>query len=113
WRGDLVGVRYLIGPAATVGYTGDVARTDDRGQDQRIHAVVLLEWLDHVHRDLDRLARRDVGDVLGEHIGPLLLEQAGRAALGLGVRVGLSRVLQGLHAAADLERADLKPVVVD
>ena len=63
--------------------------------------------------DLDGHARRDVGQALGEEVGPLLLEQTGGLTGLLGRFIGLAGLLAGVDLAADGSRADRQRVVVD
>mmetsp|Transcript_73478 Transcript_73478/g.215531 ORF Transcript_73478/g.215531 Transcript_73478/m.215531 type:complete len:591 (+) Transcript_73478:358-2130(+) len=75
-----------------------VARAHDRREGEGEDAVDGRQGLDVLHGDLHGVARQDVGELHGEDVGPLLVEQAG----GLP---GVSRGLElgpGLAARADL-----------
>ncbi len=65
--------------------------------------------------DLDqhRIARRDVGDGGGEHIGALLIEQAGTLTRGLGLLVESLRLRLFLNLAFDHALVIDQPHTID
>ena len=64
------------------------------------HGLLIL------HLDNDDFVRTNVGDVIGEQVGTLLLEEGGLLALGLGVFVDLLGFLLLLDVANDDSVAD-------
>ena len=61
-----------------------IARPHHQRDDQFIAAIQPGHGLGVFQRDFDRQSRHQIGDVLSEHVGAMLTEQGGAAALAFG-----------------------------
>ena len=95
WRGRRKQRRHL---RAVRLVEGDIAWADHQRHHQLVAAVDAGHGLRVLEGDLDRVARHQVGDLLGEHVGAVLLQEGGGLALALALLERLARLL----ALADL-----------
>ena len=92
---------------------GLIARPHHQRDHQFVGAVQPGHGLGVFQRHLDRQTRHQVGDVLGEHIGAVLAEQRGAAALALGFLEGGAGFLDALNFGLNALVADFHRHGVD
>ena len=119
---DLLAIRHRVGDrkaAATLevdslnNRVGIVAGGNDHWEAEREGAITHADGFLILDLNHHRFARSDIGDLIGEDVGPLLFEKGGLLAFRLGLFVNVSSFLSRLDLAFDQSFPDLHLQPVD